>query len=803
MAKVKGQNWIAVALVCIGIIIFAFPVFAQEPKPKLYTITFDGGLVNNYNSILMKDNQALDMVNFEFDEGVLKKRNGSLALYNANSQFSFYINRIFKFNLGDNITKYALSDGQKTYWTNTFTDTYNIVRTTSRRQDNEMGLANYKGKLFTYNGGANVFQRYDGLRNVNVGTPAPPILSTHTDTGCTGTFRYCLSYISSGGVCSLGEPSDTISITNASVRLAFQHDYWADFSSVRIYRTGTAADTTAWYLVDTVGDSVDIYHDTKDTISTTTLYNMDDDIIIPRPKFAVVYYDKLATAGMTEFPSSVWFSFTKFPDIYDPYDRRDINVDNGDKISGLFPYKGDLIIFEFDYMYKLVGTDLVVGMQTVEISPNVGCVNINTAKIGPNGDLIFMARDGQYSYDGSALKRISEDIKPSFDAFKYPYIKKKNLIVGSWADWKQGTLVGDSISWDSEPGRLVFENGIGNGTDTYTSKIFYVGDTIAYWGDINVEYTNPCGSSDSAPVFQIRADSTIAGISANSWTTKTNGESLNIGATNVYIQFRMYSKAYSTAFYNRIKIENVEITWAEGETWNYVTAEIYDNKYWLSCQTNTGTEYNIIYNYDRYGRWTRYGTMYTKGFDPPTTRLPFHNYTLFNFNNKLLSGTNMQSQNGSLSRGKMVVHLDHNDTNGATHDAFTDYGIGQVGGLNQSSYTTKIFDFGDPNSTKYYEAIRYTVNLPEYLTGDTQVIYIDYKVDNDTSWTTIQDTASEYNIPATVNGNGQYNKKVFLPTLETGKTIQFRIRDTNDYRYELIRLDVIYNIQDDWYSDEQ
>ena len=770
---------IRVLLLCMLIVFLAvIPCYAQN-EPQIYPIAFDGGLVSKYNSLLIKDNQSPDLCNFDFTNGALLKRSGIKNLINVNAYFNRPVNNIGRFYGKDKRVKYVLTDGQGIRWTNDFTDTFVLIETDNYLLGEKINFSALNNLLFFAGSAGNNFKKYDGYEAALVGSPSKPICFQGSDTGNTGTYAYRVSYINASGEIAWGPLSDSIAVTNGSVDLVFTHIPGSDIIAQNVYRQYLG---NIYYLNQISPDST-VYSDTTDTYAPVSgfTYEVSKDIIIPRPKYVETYYNQLVIAGMSEDPSMIWFSESFNPDAWDAFNTIQINPDDGDKITGLRQYQGYLVIFKENYMYKFVGTDPSPGFQVVKISEEVGCIDIATCK-EYNGILIFMARDGFYSYDGSSLNRISEPIQPVFATLAPPKSFKKSWMVGSWEEWKRGTLAGDSISWDSEPGKIVYTNWFksiitATGKDTYTSEIKYIGN-VNQWGNFICEFE--IDRSTRSPTFQFRTGATLSEISNTTWYDITQGDTLKYdpaGPTpeqstptnHKYFQFRILNPIIAdTGLIGKYpRIENVEISWSEGESYSYATAEIYDNKYWVACQTDTGVKYDIILTYDFNGRWN----VYKK--DNITK-----NHALFNYNNRLYAGQDTG-----------VPALGWIDT----YDTTAYNRCNDIGNTVNAYYTTKKMDMGSINDYKYFEAVRYTLNL-DYNANDTTYIYIDYKIDNDTQWTTVNDT-----IPLSFNGSGIFNKRLDLnrPNLY-GATIQYRIRDPNRFRFELIRLDTIYTVIDDF-----
>jgi len=82
----------------------------------------------------------------------------------------------------------------------------------------------------------------------------------------------------------------------------------------------------------------------------------------------------------------------------------------GDEITGLWQHEVGLLVFTEDSTFLIVNNSEGTGFRTATISTTVGCVAPSSIAATQNGLLIWLGRDGFYSYDGTTILPISDAI---------------------------------------------------------------------------------------------------------------------------------------------------------------------------------------------------------------------------------------------------------------------------------------------------------------------------------------------------------------------------------------------------------
>ena len=97
-----------------------------------------------------------------------------------------------------------------------------------------------------------------------------------------------------------------------------------------------------------------------------------------------------------------WGTFLEDEEIYpDP---------SGGELTGLVTVSNGLLVFTRTSTYRIEPYYDGPGFRTLSLSHSVGCVAPSSAATLADGRSIWMARDGFYSYDGTTIKHISEEL---------------------------------------------------------------------------------------------------------------------------------------------------------------------------------------------------------------------------------------------------------------------------------------------------------------------------------------------------------------------------------------------------------
>jgi hypothetical protein len=132
---------------------------------------------------------------------------------------------------------------------------------------------------------------------------------------------------------------------------------------------------------------------------------------LPTPTFKVMtpFSGGLAVANTLANPGIVHFSDPGFPGSFRP--ERFIYPDpNGHEITGLAVFDGRLLAFTTSNVYAITENEPGV-YQSVPVTNGIGCVAPSSIVSTGWGELVWLGRDGFYSYDGEKVQYISDAIE--------------------------------------------------------------------------------------------------------------------------------------------------------------------------------------------------------------------------------------------------------------------------------------------------------------------------------------------------------------------------------------------------------
>jgi hypothetical protein len=136
----------------------------------------------------------------------------------------------------------------------------------------------------------------------------------------------------------------------------------------------------------------------------------EDRVSVPAFKVMSPYQGGLAIGNTLANPGIVWVSDPGFPGSFKK--ERYIYPDsNGSEVTGLSNFQGKLIAFTQKNMYAI--TEASDGaLLSYPITNGIGCVAPSSIVSTAFNELVWLGRDGFYSYDGNDVKCVSLPIDP-------------------------------------------------------------------------------------------------------------------------------------------------------------------------------------------------------------------------------------------------------------------------------------------------------------------------------------------------------------------------------------------------------
>jgi len=335
---------------------------ADESGLNPFIFPCKGGLVLNTSTFTMEPGQAFELQNFEPDiKGGYRRING-YSKWNAN-----------------------------------------LVPHTSATSEKVLMSAYHKGEVIAARG-TKVFRSTDASNALNgaINSSVTTLtLDSTADFSTTGTILVGTEQITYTGKsttqltgCTRGANSTTAAAQADNLTLT---QYWTQIDTGR-----TGASKYTFYRQSLGGTDIIVFADGANPASYFASGNSVTDIngtgTPADPKFVTGHKNTLFFAGMSSNPQEVVFSA--------PYSATDFTPANGagsivveSPITGLFPFRNDLIIFCEERIFKLSGNS-VADFQLVPISRNIGCMNGFTIQEFA-GDIVFLSRDGLRTVAGT------------------------------------------------------------------------------------------------------------------------------------------------------------------------------------------------------------------------------------------------------------------------------------------------------------------------------------------------------------------------------------------------------------------
>lgn len=143
-------------------------------------------------------------------------------------------------------------------------------------------------------------------------------------------------------------------------------------------------------------------------------------------QFAILYKEKLFTVKLSD-PSTLVWSDSFLPETWSAVNYWDVRKGDGDVITNLTPYLGDLMVFKRYSSHVLRGTSLD-DFNMDEIDPNIGAVG-QKAVVFDGMYLYIIFDDGIYMFNGARFTNISR-LNIDWGKINLDYIH--NAVAGRW-----------------------------------------------------------------------------------------------------------------------------------------------------------------------------------------------------------------------------------------------------------------------------------------------------------------------------------------------------------------------------------
>lgn len=187
-------------------------------------------------------------------------------------------------------------------------------------QKGKVSFATYQDKLFITNGIDNVLV-YHGDENKVTQMGAPLALEGANNGNLTGTYKYKMTYVTNGGEENIGSVSNTIQVSQQSIKLKLPLGY-DGVTSRKLYRTKNNG--ISFYLVTTINDNTTLEY--EDNLVDSGLGDEIGEVNneLPKPYFLQVAGNKLFGGKADKYPTQLFVTDT-FVEVFDSASYIDIS----------------------------------------------------------------------------------------------------------------------------------------------------------------------------------------------------------------------------------------------------------------------------------------------------------------------------------------------------------------------------------------------------------------------------------------------------------------------------------------------
>ncbi len=261
------------------------------------------------------------------------------------------------------------------------------------------------------------------------------------------------------------------------------------------------------------------------------------------PKFVETHDNRLFIAGMSYSPSTFFFSEFGEPEHFEADFGFEVRTQDGEPISGLKEYSGNLMVFKYSSFHQLsTAADDFANWVLTPISTEYGCLS-NRAVTTFSNLCVFLDRKGVIQYNGANIEILSTKVDPIFQRMnvnaakntaQLTYDKQRNEILCDipvdGATMNNLTVVYDIIAkaWTTEAGynsavRAIAQGQLSNRENFYggySGLVSYFGPSFtsdngtAFTTIIKSGFLTDLGNSTQKVFRRLWADTTPVGTSA-------------------------------------------------------------------------------------------------------------------------------------------------------------------------------------------------------------------------------------------------------------------------------------------------
>ena len=377
-------------------------------KFKSENYTNFGGINTKASKYLTGPTEFLDLSNLDFTTpGALTKRPGT-ALYNGATVLG-RITGLYQFERLNGASYLVASANTNIYNVTTNFSSFRASLTNNALFD----FKTFVDRLFCANGSQ--FFIYDGTSQRNFGIPVPPAITaftgiSHASGGMSGIYLYSYAFQNDRGDIGGIAPGFTVSVEGqtAIVLSGFTLITGFGVTATAIYRTapGLQQFTRIGFLSGST--FIDNNLPLSNELSNNSLW------FSLAPRYLEIYNNQLFMAGFSGLPSTVFFSEIGKPETIRPSNFFEVRTNDGDRVTGLKSYAGQLVVFK-EKSFSVLSGDSPENFLLREVSTEYGCLSHRAIAVYEDF-LTFLDRKGIAIYNGANVQIMSNAIEPTFNA---------------------------------------------------------------------------------------------------------------------------------------------------------------------------------------------------------------------------------------------------------------------------------------------------------------------------------------------------------------------------------------------------
>lgn len=282
--------------------------------------------------------------------------------------------------------------------------------------------------------------------------------------------------------------------------------------------------------------------------STYTPYTVTNSTSMVYGKYSVYYKDHWFKAGVTNYPSVLYWSVVNVPGDFGSYGSgsKFVGKDDGDVITALCPLADRLLIFKKYSVYALTGSDPTTWLIR-PINIGIGCLYGSSIAMYKGIYPMWLSHRGIELYDGTQFNLVSLPIDNYMRSLRQLNVGLNSIIYDTAADWGHGTginidtttIEGSVLMAGDTPPYSVTQSNQSDWSNasysTYTMLPYLAparqtdistssGDVVLGSGGKDYAYQTNVGVTNN-PAFSAYAvdeDTTTAYLSASSWQGEVN-----------------------------------------------------------------------------------------------------------------------------------------------------------------------------------------------------------------------------------------------------------------------------------------